>query len=151
MCDCSSDASETPDPKDCLRARAQGLLRWRLGHVSPRSLALPDAGVAKKARRDDAAETLPVTFPETGSITYSPRWLELKRQADCNVDNAMIASSFRRFLAERGIARDTADIESLFRGCCQKVGWLQAMPLTYAMMIPGRRLQADHHLRTIKF
>lgn len=94
--------------------------------------------MAQKARRDGTAETPPVTFPETGSITYSPCWLRMKRQADCNMDNAMIGSNFRRFLAERGIARDTADIESLFRGCCQKVGWLQAMPLTYAMMIPGR-------------
>lgn len=83
-------------------------------------LARPKVG--RRARRDGTAETPPVTFPETGSITYSPRWLELKREAGCNMDNAMIAANFRRFLAERGIARDAANIEKLFGDFCRKVG-----------------------------
>lgn len=83
-------------------------------------LARPKIG--RKARRDGTAETPPVAFPETGSITYSPRWLDLKRRAGCNMDNALIATNFRRFLAERGIARDAANIEKLFSAYCEKIG-----------------------------
>jgi hypothetical protein len=78
--------------------------------------------VGRKARRDGTAEAVASVFPETGGIAYSPRWLELKKQAGCNVDNGKIASDFRRFLAERGIARDAANIEKLFSDFCQKVG-----------------------------
>lgn len=78
--------------------------------------------VGRKARRDGTAETPPVVFPETGSIAYSPRWQELKRQADCNMDNTLIAINFRRFLAERGITRDAANIEKLFSDYCKKIG-----------------------------
>lgn len=63
-----------------------------------------------------------VEFPGTGSITYNPRWLELKRQAGCNMDNALIATNFRRFLAERGIALDATGIEKLFSDYCRRVG-----------------------------
>ena len=83
-------------------------------------LARPKVG--RKARRDGTAETPPAVFPETGSITYSPRWLDLKRQAGCNMDNTLIAANFRRFLAERGIARDAANIEKLFSAYCEKTG-----------------------------
>lgn len=83
-------------------------------------LARPKIG--RKARRDGTAEIPPVAFPETGSIIYSPRWLDLKRQAGCNMDNAMIATNFRRFLTERGIARDAVNIEKLFSDYCKKVG-----------------------------
>ena len=68
------------------------------------------------------AETPPAFFPETGSITYSPHWLDLKRDAGCNMDNTLIATSFRRFLSERGIARDVGNIEKLFTDFCAKVG-----------------------------
>lgn len=85
-------------------------------------LARPKIG--RKARRDGTAETPPAVFPETGSITYSPRWLELKRQAGCNMDNTLIATNFRRFLAERRIARDAVNIEKLFSDYCRKVGKL---------------------------
>ena len=76
----------------------------------------------RKARRDGTAETPPAVFPETGSITYSPRWLDLKRQAGCNMDNGEIATRFRRFLMDRGIKRDAANIERLFSDFCAKVG-----------------------------
>ena len=78
--------------------------------------------IGRKARRDGTAETAPIVFPETGSITYSPRWLALKRDAGCNMDNTLIATSFRRFLGERGIARDATNIEKVFRDYCAKVG-----------------------------
>lgn len=83
-------------------------------------LARPKVG--RKARRDGTVETMAAIFPETGSITYSPRWLELKRQAGCNMDNTLIATNFRRFLAERRIACDAANIEKLFLDYCRKVG-----------------------------
>lgn len=78
--------------------------------------------IGRKARRDGTAEAIPATFPETGGITYSPRWIEIKRKAGCNADNAKIASDFRRFLADRGIARDATNIEKLFSDFCRKVG-----------------------------
>ncbi|MFB2533574.1 replication initiation protein [Paracoccus sp. p3-h83] len=83
-------------------------------------LARPKVG--RKARRDGTTETLPVAFPETGSITYSPRWLELKRQAGCNMDNAMIADHFRKWCRSKSIKLDAANIESLFSAYCGKVG-----------------------------
>ena len=78
----------------------------------------------RKARRNGTAEAVadPVAFPETGGITYSPRWLDLKRAAGCNMDNAEIATRFRRFLSDRGIKRDSANIEKLFSDFCAKVG-----------------------------
>lgn len=76
----------------------------------------------RKARRNGTAETSPVTFPETGGITYSPRWLDLKRAAGCNMDNNEIATRFRRFLTDRGIKRDAANVEKLFSDFCAKVG-----------------------------
>ena len=83
-------------------------------------LARPKVG--RKARRDGMTKTPLVEFPGTGSITYNPRWLELKRQAGCNMDNALIATNFRRFLAERGIALDATGIEKLFSDYCRRVG-----------------------------
>ena len=78
--------------------------------------------IGRKARRDGTAETAAVAFPATGSITYSPRWLELKHEAGCNMDNAMIATNFRRFLSERGISQDAGNIEKIFSDFCRKVG-----------------------------
>lgn len=78
--------------------------------------------VGRKARRDGTVETVAAAFPETGGIAYSPRWIEIKQAAGCNVDNSKIASDFRRFLRDRGIARDAANIEKLFADFCRKVG-----------------------------
>ncbi|MFC6197776.1 replication initiation protein [Ponticaulis profundi] len=83
-------------------------------------LARPKVG--RKARQEGTVETLPAVFPETGGIGYSPRWLDLKQQAGCNMDNILIATNFRRFLDERGVARDVANIESLFLSYCRKIG-----------------------------
>ena len=55
-------------------------------------------------------------------ITYSPRWIELKRAAGCNKDNELIATDFRRFCRERGIKLDAGNIEKLFSDFCAKVG-----------------------------
>ena len=38
------------------------------------------------------------------------------------MDDSRIATNFRRFLRERGIARDAANIEKLFSNFCAKVG-----------------------------
>lgn len=78
--------------------------------------------VGRRARRDGTAETATIFFPETGGIAYSPRWLELKRAAGCNMDNELIASNFRRFCRERSIALDAANIEKIFIDYCGKIG-----------------------------
>ena len=83
---------------------------------------LDSSKVGRKARRDGTAESLVRAFPETGSITYSPRWIELKRAAGCNKDNSLIASDFRRFCEAKGIKLDARNIEELFSNFCAKVG-----------------------------
>ena len=83
---------------------------------------LDSSKVGRKARRDGTAESLVRAFPETGGITYSPRWIELKRAAGCNKDNSLIASDFRRFCEAKGIKLDARNIEELFSNFCAKVG-----------------------------
>jgi len=78
--------------------------------------------VGRKARRDGTSETVPIAFPATGGIAYSPRWLNIKKAAGCNADNQKIAADFRRFLSDRGIARDAGNIEKMFADFCCKVG-----------------------------
>lgn len=78
--------------------------------------------IGRKARRDGTAEEVAAEFPETGGIAYSPRWRDLKRAAGCNMDDSLIAANFRRFLKERGITRNAANIEKLFSDFCAKVG-----------------------------
>lgn len=78
--------------------------------------------VGRKARRDGTAKSLAPTFPITGGITYSPRWLDLKRAAGCNMDNDRIATDFRRFCSDRKISLDAHNIEKLFSDFCAKVG-----------------------------
>jgi hypothetical protein len=78
--------------------------------------------INRKARRDGTEKIILSTFPETGSINYSHRWIELKHSAGCNVDNAKIAADFRRFMSGRGIALNASNIEKLFFDFCCKVG-----------------------------
>ncbi|WP_042247342.1 replication initiation protein [Paracoccus sp. PAMC 22219] len=78
--------------------------------------------IGRKARRDETAEIQVTTFPEAGSIAYSPYWIDLKRRAGCNVDNAKVATDFRRFLNERGISRNASNIEKLFSDFCRTAG-----------------------------
>lgn len=85
-----------------------------------KELERPKAG--RKARREGRVEMPVGSFPEAGSLTYSPRWLELKQQAGCNMDNGMIADKFRRFLNERRIPYDAVNIEKIFSDFCAKVG-----------------------------
>lgn len=94
------------------------------GDATAAARELRGHSAGRKARRNDTAETVaePVAFPETGGIAYSPRWLELKRAAGCNMDNSEIATRFRRFLKDRGIKRDAANVEKLFSDFCAKVG-----------------------------
>ena len=76
--------------------------------------------VARAGRRAAAKEVIP--FPETGGIEYDDYWKTVKRAADCNMDNAMIATRFRSFCAERGIKLNARNIEKLFADYCAKVG-----------------------------
>ena len=83
---------------------------------------LDSSKVGRKARRDGTAESPVRTFPETGGITYSPHWIEIKRAAGCNRDNSLIAADFRRFCDAKGIRLDAHNIEELFSSFCAKVG-----------------------------
>jgi hypothetical protein len=83
----------------------------------PQELAARKAGGAARP-----AKAAAVAFPATGTIAYSPHWLVLKHAAGCNQDNALVASNFRRFLADRGISLDAANVEKLFSDYCRKVG-----------------------------
>lgn len=83
---------------------------------------LAGSRVGREARRNGKAETLAPAFPETGGLTYSPRWIELKRAAGCNKDNDLIASDFRRFCTSKSIRLDAANIEKVFSNFCTKVG-----------------------------
>lgn len=82
---------------------------------------LDGSKVGRRARRDGTAESPARAFPETGGITYSPQWIEVKRAAGCNRDNGLIAADFRRFCDAKGIRLDAHNIEELFSNFCAKV------------------------------
>lgn len=98
-------------------------LSWKpKADVTTARQELERSKIGRKARRDGTAEMPVAAFPETGGISYSPHWLELKRAAGCNKDNELIASDFRRFCRERNIALDARNIEKTFSDYCAKVG-----------------------------
>ena len=110
-------------PRKTGRAVTDVEISWKLKPdptEAKQELAQPKIG--RKARRDGTVEAPSVAFPETGSITYSPRWLDLKRQAGCNMDNALIATNFRRFCGGRRIPLDASNIEIVFSRFCRSVG-----------------------------
>ena len=115
----------TATPNKVGRTVASVTIAWE-AKDDPRAAKreLSASKVGRKARRDGTAESVPAAFPETGGIAYSPRWIELKRAAGCNADNAKIATDFRRFLNERGISCDASNIEKLFSDFCKQVGRL---------------------------
>lgn len=94
-----------------LKEDAEGVKKELQSHSAGRSV-----------RRNGTTETVSVAFPETGGITYSPHWIELKRAAGCNKDNELIASDFRRFCREKGISLSAGNIEEVFSRYCAKVG-----------------------------
>lgn len=115
----------TVTPQKVGRTVAAVEIGWTVkGDATAAARELRGHSVGRKARRNGTAEVVaePVAFPETGGITYSPRWLDLKRAAGCNMDNNEIATRFRRFLTDRGIKRDAANVEKLFSDFCAKVG-----------------------------
>ena len=115
----------TVTPKKAGRTVAAVEIGWAVkGDAAATARELRGHSAGRKARRNGTAETVaaPEGFPETGGITYSPRWLDLKRVAGCNMDNNEIATRFRRFLTDRGIKRDAANVEKLFSDFCAKVG-----------------------------
>lgn len=115
----------TVTPQKVGRTVAAVEIGWTVkGDATAAARELRGHSAGRKARRNGTAEAVavPEAFPETGGITYSPRWLDLKRAAGCNMDNAEIATRFRRFLSDRGIKRDAANIEKLFADFCAKVG-----------------------------
>jgi len=113
----------TATPTKIGRTISSVTISWQLkddAAVVKRELQTHSAG--RTARRNGTAETVAVTFPETGGITYSPYWIELKRAAGCNKDNELIASDFRRFCREKGISLAATNIASIFTSYCGKVG-----------------------------
>ncbi|MGS1134521.1 replication initiation protein (plasmid) [Rhodanobacter sp. UC4439_H6] len=113
----------TATPKKIGRTVASVTIGWQVkDDPTPAKRELQVHSAGRKARRDGSAETVAVTFPATGGISYSPHWLELKRAAGCNKDNDLIASDFRRFCRDRKIALDARNIEKLFSDFCKSVG-----------------------------
>jgi len=113
----------TATPKKIGRTVASVTIGWQVkDDPTPAKRELQVHSAGRKARRDGSAETVAVTFPATGGISYSPHWLELKRAAGCNKDNDLIASDFRRFCRGRKIALDARNIEKLFSDFCKSVG-----------------------------
>lgn len=113
----------TATPNKVGRTVASVTIAWeKKGDPRDAKRELTGSKVGRKARRNGTAEAVAPAFPETGGITYSPRWVELKHAAGCNVDNGKIATDFRRFLKERGISRDAGNIEKLFSDFCRRVG-----------------------------
>lgn len=113
----------TVTPNKVGRTVASVTISWQVKddlHTARRELTASKVG--RRARRDGTAEAVPARFPETGGIAYSPQWLDIKQAAGCNADNHKIASDFRRFLTDHGIARDASNIERLFEDFCRKVG-----------------------------
>ena len=113
----------TATPNKIGRTVASVTIGWQVkDDPTPMKRELQGHSAGRKARRDGSAETVAVTFPATGGISYSPHWLELKRAAGCNKDNDLIASDFRRFCREKGIPLDARNIENTFSGFCKSLG-----------------------------
>ncbi len=74
---------------------------------------------ARKGRRAEKPERL--TFPETGAISYN-FWGELVREhaPKPTPDVNIVASAFRRWIAEKNIPLDGLNIEKTFVGFCRK-------------------------------
>lgn len=109
----------TATPRKVGRTVASVEIAWE---EKPDPAAPPKELGARKAGGAVRPKAAATAFPATGTIAYSPHWLDLKHAAGCNQDNALVASNFRRFLAERGISLDAANIEKLFSDYCRKVG-----------------------------
>ena len=113
----------TATPNKVGRTVASVTIAWQAKddpRATKRELAASKVG--RRTRRDGTADAVPLIFPETGGIAYSEQWLSIKRDAGCDADNQKIASDFRRFLTDRGIARDASNIERLFEDFCRKIG-----------------------------
>jgi hypothetical protein len=110
-------------PKKIGRTVANITIAWQVkDDPTPAKRELQGHSIGRKTRREGAPESPVRAFPETGGITYSPHWIEIKRAAGCNRDNSLIAADFRRFCGAKGIRLDAHNIEELFSSFCAKVG-----------------------------
>lgn len=113
----------TVTPNKIGRMVASITITWQVkDDPTPAKRELQGHSAGRKTRRDGSSETVAIAFPETGGITYSPHWIEIKRAAGCNRDNSLIAADFRRFCDAKGIRLDAHNIEELFSSFCAKVG-----------------------------
>ena len=113
----------TVTPNKIGRTVVSVTITWQVkDDPTPAKRELQGHSTGRKTRRDGSAEAVAIAFPETGGITYSPHWIEIKRAAGCNRDNSLIAADFRRFCDAKGISFDAHNIEELFSTFCAKVG-----------------------------
>lgn len=113
----------TAKPNKIGRTVASVTISWKV-QSDPATIGrdLLSSKASHKQNQEATIKASTSVFPETGGIAYSPHWRDLKRAAACNMDDIMIATGFRRFLHERGIARDASNVETLFSAYCAKVG-----------------------------
>ena len=113
----------TATPKKIGRTVARVEIAWAVKpDLSAAKAEVTRHSAGRQARRDGTVERPVAVFPETGGIIYSPHWQDLKRAAGCNLDDMLVGTRFRAFLADRGIRRDASNIEQMFSDWCRKVG-----------------------------
>ena len=87
--------------------------------LAPVKAELDRPKVGRKARQDGTAEAPTLSFPATGSVTFSKPWEQIARD-NCNWDHTKIADAFRSFCAGKNIRLDAKNIEELFKNFCAK-------------------------------
>lgn len=115
----------TATPRKVGRTVASVVISWEekpqaAKREAKRELDRPKIGRA--ARRKGTSEIPATSFPSSGSISYSPHWISLKRAAGCDMDNSLIADKFRSWCTGKGLALDARNIEQAFSNFCTKVG-----------------------------
>ena len=115
----------TATPNKVGRTVASVTLSWQEKPFDQKKAAkkeLDSSKIGRKVRREGAVETVLEGFPTSGGIDWNPRWKALKTASGCNMDNILIADSFRKWCAERKIPLNAKNIEAVFQSYCAKIG-----------------------------
>ena len=82
---------------------------------------LDRAKVGRKVRRDGAAETIVLAFPEAGSIRWTP-WeaIATSHAPRPTPDMGLLSEKFRAFCIARNLSLTSANIEKAFIGWVSK-------------------------------
>ncbi len=83
---------------------------------------LSSSKIGRRVRRNGTSEIPMLTFPETGSISFSEPWKTIARTHGGGKDVDLIAADFRTWCKSKGLNLDTPTIEKAFKGFCKKVG-----------------------------